>query len=252
MSTIHQLERELAALGVVQGESVLIHSSFKSLGEIKEGPLSIINTLLNLVGIDGTVLFPAFNFQSWSETHYFDILHTESKMGILSELARADNRFKRTLHPMYSFVVAGKFQDEFCKLDSSNCYGPGSVFDFLTKTDALILSIGLDFNSTFSITHHAEKISGACTYRYDKDFSGIYIGYDRVPRLTTYTMTVRNRLLKVETDIRPAMGCLLDEGVITAGNIGKALSHSTKAAVFVKSLLPIITDKPEWLHRSEI
>ena len=239
------------SMGLTLGEIVLIHSSFKALGKVEGGPQTLVQAALECVGDTGTVLFPTFNFASWSESHYFDLFHTPSTMGAITETARKDPRFKRTRHPIYSWVVAGALQDQFVAIDSENCFGSESLFEVLHQKNALILSLGLDFNNTFSMTHHAEKMSGACSYRHDKPFSGIYVGYDRRPTLKTYSMFVRDVSQGVETYIVPAVEKMVGEGIVNVHEMGLAKCHSVKAQKYLSSLIEIVKSNPEMLHRKK-
>lgn len=248
MLTKAMLKDAFSNMGVAPGKVVLVHSSFNSLGPVEGGPVAVIEALLEAVGPEGTALWPTFNFQSWTEAHYFDLQHTPSAMGILSEMARLDPRFERTLHPIYSWVVAGRMKEAFIALDSENCYGPGSVFDLIHRTDAIMISLGLHLNSTFSLTHHVEKMSGACGYRYDKPFSGIYVGRDGAPALKTYTMTVRDLLRGVQTNIVAAMTKLIEDGVISEHRINETVCHSAGAKAFFDALIVIVREHPEMLH----
>jgi aminoglycoside 3-N-acetyltransferase len=49
-------------LGIVQGNSVLMHSSYKSLGQVEGGPDIVIDALLAAVGTSGNVMLPTFPF----------------------------------------------------------------------------------------------------------------------------------------------------------------------------------------------
>jgi aminoglycoside N3'-acetyltransferase len=243
------MKAHFAKMGVEEGSTVLVHSSFKALGGVEGGPRTVVQALRDLAGPEGTVVLPTFNFDSWTERHYFDIVETRSEMGAITEVARHDPAFLRTRHPINSFVIAGRRQRELTGIDSTHSYGAGSVFDALHRSNALMLSLGLDFNSTFSMTHHVEKISGVCGYRYDKSFSGIYVGYDRVPALRTYDMMVRDVFRGVETYIVPAMTELVRQGAIVEYEIQGATCHASRAKDFVDHLLPIVRDHPEKLHR---
>jgi len=75
-------------LNLKKGETIIVHTSYKSLGGVEGGAETVIDVMRELVGKEGTVMFPAFNFQSWTETHYWDVQETPSKMGMITELAR--------------------------------------------------------------------------------------------------------------------------------------------------------------------
>ncbi len=249
MLTYQDLLDGFRKTGVRAGDIIMVHSSYKSLGGVEGGADTLIDVLCALVGPEGTVLFPTFNFQSWTETHYFDILETPSKMGIITELARLRPDTLRTPHPIYSFAVWGARKQEFAAADDVEAYGPNSVFALFHRLNGTIVSIGLDFNSTFSMHHYIEYNVG-CDYRRVKEFSGIYVGYDRVPRIKTYSMFVRKNE-RVKTYIVPGMNELLAAGVIKEIQVGAAKVHFATAQEFYDNMAVIVREHPEKLHYIE-
>jgi len=234
---------------VKEGDTIIVHTSYKSLGGVEGGAETVIDVMRELVGVNGTVLFPAFIFPSWTETPYFDVLETPSRMGMITELARIRPDAKRTPHPIYSFSVWGARADEFSKTDDVEAYGPKSVFALFHKTNGTIVSIGLDFNSTFSLHHYVEFNTG-CDYRRVKEFSGIYVGYDREPRIKKYSMFVRKNE-RVKTYIVPGMNDLLQAGVIKEVRVGAAKVHFATANDFYDNMSVIVREHPEKLHYIE-
>lgn len=235
-----------ARTNVKAGDTIVVHTSYKSLGGVEGGVDTVIDALLDLIGAGGTLLFPAFNFQSWTETHYFDVLETPSRMGMITELARQRPGALRTPHPIYSFSVLGPLAREFSQAEDVEAYGPNSAFALFHKLNATLISIGLDFNNTFSMHHYIEYNVG-CDYRRVKEFSGIYVGYDRLPRIKTYSMFVRLND-RVKTYIVPGMNDLLAEGVIKEIQVGAARVHYMTANEFFDNMSPIVRDHPEKLH----
>jgi aminoglycoside 3-N-acetyltransferase len=234
---------------VNKGGIIVVHTSYKSLGGVAGGAETVIDALRELVGAKGTVLFPAFNFQSWTETHYFDVTETPSKMGMITELARLRPDAKRTPHPIYSFSVSGALADEFSKTEDVEAYGPNSAFALFHKLNATIISIGLDFNSSFSMHHYIEYNVG-CNYRRVKEFAGIYMGYDRVPQIKKYSMFVRLND-RYKTYIVPGMNDLLARGVIKEIQVGAAKVHFLTANEFYENMSVIVREQPEKLHYVE-
>src|SRR5258706_8105013 len=163
-------------INIKQGDTIVVHTSYKSLGGVEGGVDAVIDAMRELVGKNGTVLFPAFNFQSWTETHYFDVMETPSKMGMITEQARLRQDAKRTPHPIYSFSVLGPRAEEFSKTEDVEAYGPRPVFALFHKLNATIISIGLDFNNSFSMHHYIEYNVG-CDYRRCEGIAGLYIGF---------------------------------------------------------------------------
>jgi aminoglycoside 3-N-acetyltransferase len=249
MLTHNELLDGFRQTGVKAGDTIVVHTSYKSLGGVEGGVEAVIDVMHELVGRRGTVLFPAFNFQSWTETHYFDVLETPSKMGMITELARLRPDAKRTPHPIYSFSVWGARTDEFSKTEDVEAYGPNSAFALFHKLNATIISIGLDFNNSFSMHHYIEYNAG-CNYRRVKEFSGIYVGYDRVPRIKMHSMFVRNSD-RVITYIVPGMNELLAAGIIKEIQVGAAKVHFLTANEFFDNMSVIVREHPEKLHYIE-
>ncbi|MBI5823975.1 MAG: AAC(3) family N-acetyltransferase [Chloroflexi bacterium] len=249
MLTKKELLNGFGQIGIKNGDTVIVHTSYKSLGGVEGGADAVIDAFIELVGANGTVMFPAFNFQSWTETHYFDVLETPSKMGMITELARLRPNAKRTPHPIYSFSALGARADEFSRTEDVEAYGPNSAFALFHKINGTIVSIGLDFNSTFSMHHYIEYNVG-CDYRRVKEFSGIYVGYDRMPGIKMHSMFVRNNE-RVKTYINPGMDELLAAGVIREVQVGAAKVHFATANDFYDNMSVIVREHPEKLHYIE-
>ena len=226
---------------------VLVHSSYKSLGGVDGGAEVVVDALLDWVGPEGTVLLPNFNFRAWTESHYFDIHETPSHMGIIGELGRLRPESSRTPHPIYTFAAFGRYKKAFVACDDVEAYGPKSVFALFHKLNGLNLSIGLHWNSTFSMHHYVEYITG-CDYRRVKKFSGIYVGYDNNPNIKTYSMFVRKDN-KVITDIVPGMDELFEAGIINSSQVGDAVVHYCSANDFFDNMSVIIREHPEKVHK---
>jgi len=233
-------------INIRAGATAVVHTSYKSLGGVVGGVDAVIDAMQELVGPQGTVMFPAFNFQSWTETHYFDVLETPSKMGMITEMARLRPGALRTPHPIYSFSVLGPRAEEFSKTEDVEAYGANSAFALFHKLNATIISIGLDFNNSFSMHHYIEYNAG-CNYRRVKEFAGIYMGYARKPQIKTYSMFVRLHE-RVKTYIVPGMNELLAAGVIKEVQVGAARVHYLTANEFFDNMSVIVREHPEKLH----
>ncbi|MEJ2564251.1 MAG: AAC(3) family N-acetyltransferase, partial [Anaerolineales bacterium] len=107
MLEFDDLIRGFEKMGISPGDTIMVHSSYKSLGGVNGGADTVIDALVESVGDKGTVLFPTFNFKSWVDTHYFDVRETASHMGVITEWARCREAAVRTPHPLYSFAVLG-------------------------------------------------------------------------------------------------------------------------------------------------
>jgi aminoglycoside 3-N-acetyltransferase len=247
MNTFDDLVKGFRQIPLSPSRVIMVHSSYKSLGGVEGGAQAVIDALQAWVGPEGSVLLPTFNFRSWTESHYFDVGETSSHMGIIGELGRLQEGAVRTPHPIYSFAALGRHKDEFGLTHDPEAYGPDSAFALFHRLNGTIVSIGLHWNSTFSLHHYVEYNTG-CDYRRVKRFSGIYVGQDGDPKLKTYSMFVRDND-RVITDIVPGMDELHEGGVIEAQRVGDATVHYASANDFFDNMSTIVREHPEKLHR---
>ena len=191
----------LQGVGVEKGDIIDVSSDManvllycRRIG-VRLVPDHLIDSLQELVGPEGTVMIRTF---TWDFCHGepFDIRTSPSRVGALGNAAMKRADFKRTGHPIYSWMVWGKRAGELLQMDQPNAFGPGSVFDFLDITHAKQLTLGNTSSDSTTQMHHVEA---ACKvpYRFDKPFTGEYTDYSGNTCLKTYSMHVRPLNLKV-------------------------------------------------------
>lgn len=147
-----------------------------------------INSLLEKVGPEGTVLFPTFNW-SFCRGEAFHYQKTLSQTGGLSNVALQRPDFRRTRHPIYSFAVWGKAQNELCDRDYQSAFGAESPFQFFYENNAKNVCIGIDYKDSCTFVHYAEEMAPV-PYRFLKPFTAGYT--DAQGTLTkSYQMFVR-------------------------------------------------------------
>lgn len=247
MNSTDNLNDILVEGKVKPGDILMLHSSYSSIKNFFDGPESVVECLLSYLGPEGTLLIPTFNFSSWSNSHYFDIDETPSEMGVLTEFARLRRDSKRTSHPIYSFAVFGKLQDQFLSCQDIEAYGDNSVFALFHKLNGNIMSIGLSFDSSFSLHHYVELKAGI-TYRRIKEFSGIYVDSDRLPELKTYSMFVRASP-KNKTIISPGLEILQKNGIIIDTYFHQVKIDFCRAHSYYENIFPMVTANPELFHQ---
>ena len=99
--------------GVKQGDVLLFHSSAKrTLVANSATPQILVQSLLDAVGPNGTMVFPLWNFD-FTKGVTFDIQNTPSHMGIVTETARLHPNAIRSGHPIYNVAAIGKHAAEF-------------------------------------------------------------------------------------------------------------------------------------------
>ncbi len=164
----------LKNLNFDKGDYIFIHSSIKSLGKYKDHKfpdlLSLIkNTLFEIIGSNGTIIVPTFNFD-FAKGIDFNVNRTPSQlMGVFSEYIRNNNASNRTDHPFHSISILGNNSKHISNLKSKTEFSPGSAFDYLVQKNCKILFLGNCFTETF---FHIAENNEEVPYRYWKKFSG--------------------------------------------------------------------------------
>jgi aminoglycoside 3-N-acetyltransferase len=103
-----RMARDLAGLGVRKAGVLLVHSSFKSLGRLPDGPETAVEGLLEALGSEGTLLMPALTYETVNaENPVFDVLNTPSCVGALPEFFRKRTGSMRSVHPTHSACGIG-------------------------------------------------------------------------------------------------------------------------------------------------
>ena len=220
MLTFENLVEGFRELGVEEGDTLLVHSSYKSFGEVDGGPQTVIHALEAALGAEGTLIMPTFNFD-FNKGVPWDVRSTPSKMGILTELVRTDLRAKRVFHPFYSFAILGKHAEMLGSLRYKSAYERDSVFGKLRDLDGKIMVIGLSYNDSMTFFHHIEQMEGV-DYRFLKQFTGEVTDENGNTYTDTFEMLVRDIDKGVKTMVDP-MGALMEKAdVIKSAKIGEA------------------------------
>jgi aminoglycoside 3-N-acetyltransferase len=228
----------------------MVHSSFKCVGPVSGGPQMVVDALVKAVGPKGTLLFPTYDFQSWTEERSWSQMYSKSKMGIISEFARQDPRFERSSHPVLSYAVYGRLAKRYLE-DVTHSHGFDSVFEKLIQDDGVLLSVGalmsqnkgLDPNNVgYTMIHHSELTAGA-PHRIVKSFRGMYMNSLGQMSRRTYTACVRH--LDYVTQVSPAMRAMEDEGVVLNLPFGEAETHVGQARVVHAWIRKACLERPE-------
>ncbi|MNB88300.1 SPBc2 prophage-derived aminoglycoside N(3')-acetyltransferase-like protein YokD [compost metagenome] len=130
--TVETLAADFRSLGVQEGMTLLLHSSFKSLGQwVAGGPVAVILALEEVLGAEGTLVMPSQSSdqtdpsgwsrppvpEAWWQTireqmpAYDPDLTPLRGMGVIPDTFRKQRGVKRSSHPIDSFVAWGKHRD---------------------------------------------------------------------------------------------------------------------------------------------
>ena len=221
MLTKEKLANEFKLLGVQPGDTLFVHSSYSKLSKspegIENGPEIVIDAILNVLGSEGTLIMPTFNY-GFLRGETWDIRNSPSQMGVLTEVVRKDPRAKRMFHPIYSVTAIGKLAEEISVLRSNDCFGETTIFKKLRDWNAKIMIIGLPYSKSFTFLHHCEQAANV-DYRFMKEFNGLAIDEEGKSQELSITMLVRDVDKGIVLDFEP-IGKILDEKVANIRPLG--------------------------------
>ena len=197
--------------GLRAGETLLLHSSLRRTtravvragGQVSDAAEIVLDSILEALGPDGTLLLPLFNFDFTSGVA-FDIRSTPSQMGALTEAGRLRSGAVRTGHPIYSFAAIGRQAERFRGVENFSGYGADSPFAMLRALGGRIGVLDLPDQHSMTFYHHVEEMRAA-PWRYHKTFEGDYVGWDGVRAKRQFGLFVRDLERGVVTDV-DAMG----------------------------------------------
>ena len=155
--TLEQFKKDLYDLGIRPGDTVMMHSSYKSLGGIEGEAEGFFKAFMELLGPDGTLILPAFSFDSINaQNPVFNREKTPSCVGYLTEYFRTEVKgVIRSLHATHSCSLLGKRAEELAsghELDETPV-GKNSPIYKLQNIGGKILMLGCS-------THHNTSMHG--------------------------------------------------------------------------------------------
>ena len=224
-----EIKADLQRLGIESGDTVLVHSSLKSLGPVTGGADTVIDALLAVLQPKGTLLMPSF--QQGSEFYLvdrgcrFEINNTPSGCGVLTECFRRRAGVIRSLSPTHCTAGIGAGAEEILS-GHENCRvscGFGSPYHKLILADGKILLIGVTHASDTTL-HFVENTNGAPTIC-RQEYCPVVVAADgREITVPTYP-----HLPGLWRDYPRVEPILLRAGVQTNGVIGMAVSRCLRA-----------------------
>ncbi|MEO0530474.1 MAG: AAC(3) family N-acetyltransferase [Planctomycetota bacterium] len=175
-ATLTTLTSDLRSLGVVEGQTLIVHTALSRLGWVAGGPITLIHALRKAIGSSGTLVMPTHSAglsdpatwqnppvpEAWwqqvrEELPAFDPCETPTReMGVVAEAFRSLPGALRSNHPIGSFAAQGPNASVFtAEHPREDIFGDGSPLGRLYDLDASLLLLGVGHANNTSL-HLAE------------------------------------------------------------------------------------------------
>lgn len=240
---------------------VIVHSSLKSLGFVIGGAETVVMALLDWVGKDGTLVFPAFSYwlsdpEQW---HYppvashlvdkvrnnlppFNVDLSQIDTGAIPNMAARFPGSLRSIHPNSSVLSLGKHAQRIVSAQRlENSLLPDGPLGQVYALNGWVLSIGTDL-STNSSLHLAE--------RWARGGKGLpYLGESWKSRVPIETPKGREWVLlekegSCSTGFNRIEPTLRSRGVIFYGRIGRSYCQFMSQRRLIDEAVKILDDDP--------
>lgn len=148
MYTKEDLKLQIKNLGIKSNDTLMIHSSMKSIGQVEGGADTVLDAFIEFLA-DGLLIFPTHTWKRLEDDYTLYQPETEpSCVGLLTNLFLKREGVLRSLHPTHSVAALGKDAEKFIEgeeqfdtpCNRSGCYG--KLYDRKAK----ILFLGCDLN----------------------------------------------------------------------------------------------------------
>lgn len=159
MYTKMQLIQQLQRMGLTGSETILIHSSMKSIGEVEGGADTVLDAWIEYFG-HGLLLLPTHTWKNVNaDEPVFDPKSTPSCVGLLTNKFLERPGVIRSLHPTHSMAGIGPKAADYLKGEENNntpCT-PGGCYDRLKDCGGKILLVGVG-HARNTYIHSVEEV----------------------------------------------------------------------------------------------
>ncbi|MEK3890195.1 AAC(3) family N-acetyltransferase [Bacillus sp. FSL K6-3431] len=249
MHTKNSLLDDLTNLSIDKKGTLLVHSSYKSIGDVAGRADTVLDALEKHME-DGLLVLPTHTWDSINaDNPTFSVQDSSTCVGILTELFRKRDHVVRSAHPTHSVAAIGEDAIAFTSGDEK-CDTPcarGSAWGKLLDRNAQIMLVGVDLKRNTYI-HGIEEwadIPGRMTDSFEQLQSVLPDGtIVNVPSRRHSGLSWSEHFWKVD-DI------LLNRGAMSIGTFGDAETRVCNARKLNDVLMDMLYDLPDLFSDNE-
>jgi aminoglycoside 3-N-acetyltransferase len=235
----------LRALGLREGDLLMVHPSLSALGHVVGGAGTVLDALREVIGERGTLVLPAHSWE-WADQggRAFDVRTQPACVGAIAETFRSLPRVVRSLHPTHSVAALGPLAQQLVEGHDRCRYpcGPGSpyvrVFDLGGRI--LLLGLGPEYNTSY----HAVEALAEVPYLLNES-PDPFILIDAQGRRGEALIFRHRKGARRRPETLDEM--LRDRPFVRRGMVGPAPAMLIDGAAFRDALRAALRDDPEFL-----
>ncbi|MGL1890859.1 MAG: AAC(3) family N-acetyltransferase [Spirochaetaceae bacterium] len=241
-----QLEEAIKQLGIKPTDTILIHSSMKSIGDVEGGADTVIDLFTEYMK-PGLLIFPTHTWNIVTKNgDIYDPETTPSCIGILTNIFKERPNVIRSLHPTHSVAAIGKNAQQFTSGEENattpapwdGCWGK------LYSLDAKILFLGCSLNRNTFI-HSVEEWCNIPN-RLSKDTIDIKIKEKPGNLLNVKMFTHKAPVDDISANYGKLKKTLLEKGIAEKGYIGDAECYLCNVKEMADVTKEILEDNPDF------
>lgn len=237
----------LSQLDIDPNGTLLVHLSYKSIGEVFGRGDTVLDALSEYMQA-GLLVLPSHTWNHVGITNpVMDVLHTTSCVGALTEMFRKRPGVVRSLHPTHSLAALGAQAAEFVSGEQfidTPC-GKGGAYYKLWEQNAQILLIGVNFTRNTFI-HGIEEWDGAEGSISPKKVDLYVIDYQGKRQ---YTPQYRHCAPLGSDTFAKLEAPALQQGVLTMGSFGEATTRLMQTRPLREMVAALLQEDARYLLR---
>ena len=246
MYTKEDLKNQLAQMGIKPSDNVLIHTSFKAVGQVEGGPEAFIDAFCEYL-TDGMFIVPTHTWvQVTPDNPVFNVKTTAADIGLIPKTASLRSDGVRSLHPTHSMWAWGKGADEYVRGEelANSPTTVGFCWDKMAEAGVKILLIGVD--NTKNTFIHAIDEQAKLPDRLGNDFDTYtVIDYNGNPITCRHHPLYCSRTEDISWFYGNFEKPLVEMGVQTFGKFGNAVVRKMDAMAARELILKIYSRATE-------